>query len=151
MEKPIFRDVELKKNECHFKDNLLNIENKKHFLEKERKSVPIITENEKVVNLKKCREQNRAEKNMITKSIEKPSLRIQISDTCNEKPDDILYHKVNKKDNNKTLQFKTTTVEESLRPKTTKKKNTKHSPVKAEANKEYVGKLLTVAKSLCSW
>lgn len=141
MEKPIFKDVELKRIECHFKDNLLNLENKKLLLEKERKSVPIITENEKVVNLEKCQEQSRAEKNMITKSIEKPSLRIQISDTCNEKPDDILYHVVNKKDKNKTLQFKTTTVEESLRPKITKKRGTKHSPVKAEANKEYVGEL----------
>lgn len=142
MEKPIFKDVELKRIECHFKDNLLNLENKKLLLEKERKSVPLITENEKVVNLEKCQEQSRAEKNMITKSIEKPSLRIQISDTCNEKTDDILYHEVNKKDNNKMLQFKTTTGEESLRPKTTKKRGIKqHSPVKAEANKEYVGEL----------
>ena len=141
MEKPIFKDVELKRIECHFKDNLLNLENKKLLLEKERKSVPLITENEKVGNLEKCQEQSRAEKNMIINSIEKPSLRIQISDTSNEKPDDILYHKVNKKDKNKTLQFKTTTVEESLRPKITKKKSTKHSPVKAEANKQYVGEL----------
>ncbi|XP_078340147.1 uncharacterized protein LOC111109171 isoform X3 [Crassostrea virginica] len=136
LEKPIFKDVELKRIQCHFKDNLLNLENKKLLLEKERKSVPIMSENEKVVNLEKCQEQSRVEKNMITKSIEKPSLRIQISDTCNEKPDDILYHEVNKKDNNKMLKFKTTTVEESLRPKITKKRGTKHSPVKAEANKE---------------